>query len=231
MPTIITHSGRNQDSRSISLTEVPTSSNPTGRLLSAQAEDDVVNPAIAVRRDIRARWKCTQLDCESQTQPEPACYSKDARRLYPITAQDLASWAAAILEDRSGRLTVDTPPPSLFIVWEREWKNQQKNATRKKKNKGWEDDRDRAPYTTAPGTTIIQLQQRHQRTLLAAFQGIDPLALKPSSFHVAIWTLIAQSVAHTVVVGPLPQSLIVRELLLQNKDSVQDMWQIILSGH
>lgn len=68
-------------------------------------------------------------------------------------------------------------------------------------------------------------------TLLAAFQSIDPLALKPSSFHVAIWTLIAQSVAHIVVVGPLPQSLVVRELLLQNKDSVQDIWQIILSGH
>ena len=52
-PTIITHSGRNQDSRSISLTEVPTSSNPTGRLLSAHAEEDVVNPAIAVRRTSR----------------------------------------------------------------------------------------------------------------------------------------------------------------------------------
>ena len=64
---MITHSGRSQASRSIGLTEVLTSSNPIERLLSAQAAEDVANPSLTIRREIRARWRCTQSDCDSQS--------------------------------------------------------------------------------------------------------------------------------------------------------------------
>lgn len=74
IPAIITHSGRTQGSRSMSLIDIPTSSTPTGRLLNAQAAEDENDPALAVRRDIRARWKCVKKDCDGQDYPEPACY-------------------------------------------------------------------------------------------------------------------------------------------------------------
>lgn len=163
--TIITHSGRTQSSRNMSIADIPTALNPTGRLLNAQAVEDEINPVVIVRRDIRARWKCHKKDCDSQNYPEPTCYvneSKDLRRHYPITPQDLASWSAAIQEDRTGRLTVEQPPISLVVSWERKHKNKQRNEVRKKKNERQDDDiqetRHRLPPpATAPVITIIQL--------------------------------------------------------------------------
>ena len=60
VPTMIAHSGRALNARSMGLTEVLTGSNPTGRLLSVQVAEDEINPIIAVRRDIRARWNVTR---------------------------------------------------------------------------------------------------------------------------------------------------------------------------
>lgn len=102
----------------MSIADIPTALNPTGRLLNAQAVEDEINPVVIVRRDIRARWKCHKKDCDSQNYPEPTCYvneSKDLRRHYPITPQDLASWSAAIQEDRTGRLTIEQSPMTLVV--------------------------------------------------------------------------------------------------------------------
>lgn len=88
IPAMITHSDKTLGSRSVSLIEILTSSNSTERLLNAQATKNKINPIVAVRRDIRARWRCYKKDCDSQNYPEPACYineSKDARRHYSIT--------------------------------------------------------------------------------------------------------------------------------------------------
>ena len=118
VPAIITHSGRTQGSRSIGLIDVPTSSNLTGRLLNAQAVEDKMNFVFAVRREIRARWKCIKKDCEAQDYPEPACYinlAKDPRKHYLLTPLDVVRWAAAIQEDRNCRLTVEQPPMSQLI--------------------------------------------------------------------------------------------------------------------
>lgn len=60
VPAIISHSGRTLGSRSMSLIDIPTCSNPTGRLLDAQAVEDENNLALAVRRNIQARWRCPQ---------------------------------------------------------------------------------------------------------------------------------------------------------------------------
>lgn len=92
VPAIITHSGRTQGSRSIGLIDVLTSSNLTGRLLNAQAVEDKMNFVFAVRREIRARWKCIKKDCEAQDYPEPACYinlAKDPRKHYLLTPLDV----------------------------------------------------------------------------------------------------------------------------------------------
>lgn len=163
VPAIISHSGRTLGSRSMSLIDIPTISNPTGRLLNAQAVEDENNPALAVRPNIQARWRCHRKDCDSQNYPEPVCYidfAKDAQKHYPVTPPDVASWAAAIQEDRTGRLTLERPPTSQLIDWDRKLKIKQKTMLRKKQeeDKDIQLTRDRVPAPTAtPATTIIRL--------------------------------------------------------------------------
>ena len=157
-----TYNHRNQGKRALHITEFATSSNPTGRLLSAQTAEDDINPVLTTRRDIWNHWKCMQKDCEINDDPEPVCYVKDSRRHYPIAPQDLASWSAAIPKERPGRITNEQLAVGLVVAWDRKWKKKMKNEAREEKNEREEEDIQRTrdyvpPPTATPATMIIQL--------------------------------------------------------------------------
>ena len=114
-PTMITHSGRTQGSRSIRISEVPTGSYPTGRLLNAQAVEDDMNPVVAVGRDIRTRWRCFKANCASQGNAEPAYYVKDGIH-HLITFRTCTAGQQLFRRIVSVDFTVELPPMNTIVT-------------------------------------------------------------------------------------------------------------------